>query len=74
VSLCFLFSGPEVNEAAQQIKRAAEGVGKRMWAIGDGPTLLKQGFTFLCIAEPIGLLEATMRDTVNRLKASKAMS
>jgi len=68
LGVCGDTAGPEVSEAAQQIKRAAKAAGKRMWAIGDGPTLIEQGFSFLCIAEPTGLLEATLRDKVNRLK------
>jgi 2-keto-3-deoxy-L-rhamnonate aldolase RhmA len=74
LGVCGDTDGSEVNAAAQQIKRAAEAAGKRMWAIGDGATLIKQGFTFLCIAEPTGLLEATMRDTVNQLKTATTLS
>ena len=68
LGVCGDSAGPEVSEAALQIKRAAKAAGKRMWVIGDGPTLISQGFTFLSIAEPTGLLEATLRDEVNRLK------
>jgi 2-keto-3-deoxy-L-rhamnonate aldolase RhmA len=68
LGVCGDTTGPEVSEAAQQIRRAAKAAGKRMWILGDGPTLIKQGFSFLCIDEPTGLLEATLRDKVNRLK------
>jgi hypothetical protein len=32
--------------------------------------LIKLGFTFLCIAEPIALLEATLRQTAERLRSA----
>ncbi len=68
LGVCGDTTGSEVSEATQQIKRAAKAAGKRMWVFGDGPTLIKHGFSFLCIAEPTGLLEATLRDKVNQLK------
>ena len=71
LGVCGDTSGSEVNVATQQIKRAAKAAGKRMWVIGDGQTLKEQGFSFLCIAEPIGLLEATLRENVNRLKPAE---
>jgi 2-keto-3-deoxy-L-rhamnonate aldolase RhmA len=72
LGVCGDTAGVKVSEAAQQIKQAAKAVGKGMWNLGDGPELIKQGFSFLCIAEPTGLLEATLRDTVNQLKPAIA--
>ena len=72
--VCGDTAGPEVSEAARQIDRAAKAAGKRMWVIGDGPTLIRQGFSFLCIAQPIGLLEATLRNMVNELKPATPAS
>jgi 2-keto-3-deoxy-L-rhamnonate aldolase RhmA len=63
-------SGPEITAATQTIQRAARAAGKKMWVIGDGPALMEQGFTFLCIAEPTGLLEGTLKQMVLGLQAS----
>jgi hypothetical protein len=27
-----------------------------MWMIGDGPTLVRQGYTFICVGEPSAIL------------------
>ena len=70
LGVCGDTAGPKVSEATQLIDRAAKAAGKRMWVIGDGPALIKRGFTFMCIAQPIGLLEATLRDKVNQVKAA----
>jgi 2-keto-3-deoxy-L-rhamnonate aldolase RhmA len=63
-------SGPEITAATMTIQRAARAAGKTMWVIGDGPALIDQGFSFLCIAEPTGLLEQTLKQMVLRLRAS----
>jgi 2-keto-3-deoxy-L-rhamnonate aldolase RhmA len=68
LGVCGDTAGPKVSEAAQQIQRAAKAAGKGMWILGDGPELIRQGFSFLCIAEPTGLLEATLREQVSRLQ------
>jgi len=67
-------SGPEVTAATQTIQRAAYAAGKKMWVIGDGPVLIEQGFSFLCIAEPTGLLERTLKQMVLGLHASGGLS
>lgn len=71
LGVCGDTTGAEVSEAARHINKAAKAAGKRMWVIGDGPALIKQGFSFLCIAQPIGLLEATLRDKVNQVKSER---
>ena len=57
-------NGPEVANANQQIKAAAEAAGKKMWVIGHGPTLRQQGFTFICNGVPMGILQAALAKLV----------
>jgi len=64
-------AGPEIAAATKTIQDAAHAAGKRMWVIGDGPALIEQGFTFLCIAEATGLLEQTLKQMVLGLHASR---
>ena len=33
-----------------------------MWRIGDGPTLVAEGFHFLCIVEPINFLQQKLAE------------
>ena len=40
---------PKLMAAIEQIRAAAERVAKTMWRIGDGPTMVREGFHFLCI-------------------------
>ena len=65
---CGMMADPKVVEAIQQIRAAARAAGKNMWMIGDGPTLAKEGFTFLCIAEPIWLLQETLHGIAGQIK------
>lgn len=62
-------SGPEITAATETIHRAARAAGKTMWVIGDGPALIKLGYSFLCIGEPTSLLERTLKQTVLGLYA-----
>lgn len=60
---------PTLREAIARIRAAGERVGKAMWRIGDGPTMVREGFHFLCIGEPMGMLQRAMaqaqRDTLD---------
>ncbi len=53
-------------DARDEIRAAAKRANKIMWMIGDGPSLAKEGFTFLCVGEPSVLLESAMTDVVQR--------
>jgi 2-keto-3-deoxy-L-rhamnonate aldolase RhmA len=68
LGVCAETTGPVVGEAIQQIRLAARKAGKNMWMIGDGPTLARQGFTFICIGEPMWMLQATLRGMVQHVK------
>ena len=51
---------PRMQKAVETISRAGEKAGKTMWRIGDGAKLAADGFHFLCIAEPMGVLQAAL--------------
>lgn len=51
---------PDLMAATEQISAAAHRVGKAMWRIGDGPTMAREGYHFLCIGEPMAMLKAAM--------------
>lgn len=68
LGVCGESTGPKMEGAIKQIRLAAKTAGKNMWMIGDGPALAEQGFTFLCIAEPTWLLQATLRSITEEVK------
>jgi len=69
LGVCWQPEHPELVKALNQIQRAAAAAGKTTWMIGDGAALMKRGFRFFCIAEPVMLLEGTLRDMTQKLKA-----
>jgi 2-keto-3-deoxy-L-rhamnonate aldolase RhmA len=69
---CWDPANPAMVEALARIRKAGRDAGKNMWMIGDGPTLLRQGFTFLCLAEPTLFLEARLRDLAGQVKRGNA--
>ena len=54
------WDNPKYLEAREEIRAAAKRAGKVMWMIGDGPSLAKEGFTFICVGEPSVILESAM--------------
>ncbi len=67
LGVCGETTSQPMQQAIEEIRQAARAVGKTMWIIGDAPSLAKQGFTFLCLGEPMGLLEATMKRIVQQV-------
>jgi 2-keto-3-deoxy-L-rhamnonate aldolase RhmA len=72
LGVCWQPEHPKLVEALGRIQRAGDAAGKKTWMIGDGALLIKRGFRFFCIAEPIMLLEGTLREINSRLKAGVA--
>jgi len=62
LGVCWDPQSPVLLEAVRQIRRAGEAAGKTMWHIGDGPDLVRQGFTFVCIGEPSAALQQALSD------------
>jgi 2-keto-3-deoxy-L-rhamnonate aldolase RhmA len=65
LGVCWEPESPVLAAAVSTLRAAAARAGKRLWMIGDGAKLRAQGFTFLCLGEPIdalaGLLAAMNR-------------
>jgi len=64
MGVCWEPENPRHIEAIKKIRKAGKNAGKNMWYIGNCPELVREGFTFLCIGEPIGLLKETIQ-TIN---------
>ena len=54
--------------AIDRIRQAGRAAGKNMWMIGDGPSLTKKGFSFLCLTEPVMFLAASLGQLVQRTR------
>lgn len=57
---CWDPDGPVLAAAVDTLRKAAADAGKDLWVIGDGAKLRAQGFTFLCVGEPIAVLEGEL--------------
>ena len=62
LGVCFDMDHDQMQDAVTAINAAGTKAGKTMWRIGDGPTLVAQGFHFLCIAEPMNFLQQKMAE------------
>ena len=74
LGVCWQPDHPELVAALSGIQKAGAAAGKTTWMIGDGAMLMKRGFRFFCIAESVMLLEGTLRQMANQLKAGAAPS
>jgi len=62
LGVCWQPGSPELQAALATIREAGRASGKPMWMIGHGPDLVKQGYTFLCLGEPIASLQAKLME------------
>ena len=72
LGVCWKPDSPEMQEALGRIRAAGKSVGKNMWMIGDGAALAGQGYTFLCIGEPVMMLQARLGELNEVTKAAKS--
>ncbi len=61
---CWNPADERLQEAILQIRAAGRAAGKNMWVIGDGPSLLQQGYSLLCVGDPSALLAQRMSQIV----------
>lgn len=72
LGVCWQPASPVLVDAIERVRAAARKVGKATWMIGDGAALRARGFTFLCIAEPVMLLEGTLKSAAAAARACAA--
>lgn len=72
LGVCWKPEEPVLVDAIARIRQAGRAAGKNMWMIGDGPALVKQGFNFLCIAEPMMQLTASLTQLAQRTRGGGA--
>ena len=69
LGVCLQHDGPKHRAAVERIRTAAKNAGKNMWNIGDAATMAADGFTFLCISEPIILMENALKQLNDSVKS-----
>ena len=57
-----------LQQSLLKIREAGRAAGKNMWMIGDGPTLVEQGYNFLCITEPTMYQQAQLTELNEAVK------
>lgn len=68
LGVCWQPDNPKLVSSIDRIRKAGRDAGKNMWMIGDAAALMKRGFTFLCIAEPVALMEGALTDAAAKLR------
>lgn len=74
LGVCWDAEAAELQASLQIIRKAGRAAGKNMWMIGDGPTLVGQGFNFLCITEPTMFQQAQLTELNQTVKNSEQSS
>ncbi|MDB6092733.1 MAG: hypothetical protein JWM32_295 [Verrucomicrobia bacterium] len=72
LGVCWQADAPPLVNAIAKIREAGRSAGKNMWMIGDGPSLVKQGFNFICMTEPIMFLAASLDQLTRRTRDGTA--
>lgn len=60
---------PRLKEATARIRAAGARAGKAMWRIGHGPTLVREGCHFVCVGEPMAMLQRVLADADRETRA-----
>ncbi len=68
LGVCGKMDDPKLTAAIDTLRQAAAKAGKITWMIGDGKTLLKQGFRFFCIGEPTWVMQTAIANMVKELR------
>jgi len=60
LGVCRQAASPLLLDAVNTTCSAANTAGKNTMMVGDGDTLIRNGFTFVCVAEPTAFLESSL--------------
>jgi 2-keto-3-deoxy-L-rhamnonate aldolase RhmA len=60
LGVCWKPESIELQQALARIRAAGKAAGKNMWMIGDGASLAREGYTFLCIGEPVSIMQSRL--------------
>jgi len=69
---CWDPENEKLQNALKRIREAGKAAGKNTWMIGDGPSLVQQGYTFVCVGEPSYILQSALEGIVRGVGAGPA--
>ncbi len=72
IGCCWNPENPEFILAHDQVKAAADAVGKKVWAGCDCPALRDRGYTFLWIGTVTSVLTQSLEGTVRSIRSGKS--
>ena len=64
---CWDPENEEYQSAVVQVKTAADGAGKKVWAGADAPAMRARGFTFLWIGTTTSVLSGAIRQSIRNI-------
>lgn len=65
LGVCWEPNHPLLAAAYTRVRESALAANKNTWVVGDGPTLLAQGFNFICLTESTMYLKAMLKNLVS---------
>ncbi len=68
---CFDPAAPQLLSAIDTIRASAAKAGKTTWMIGEGTDAVKNGFHFVCLAEPMMFLEKKLQELNHLTKTGR---
>jgi 2-keto-3-deoxy-L-rhamnonate aldolase RhmA len=70
LGVCWDPQHPQLRAAMQTLRESADRAGKPFWTIGDPAQLCAEGYTFVCVGEPMALLQAALTQLAAELRRS----
>ncbi len=68
LGVCWQPQDSRLQEALRTLRHAAERAGKPFWMIGDPGPLVAEGYRFVCMGEPMMMLQAALTRMVAELR------
>jgi 2-keto-3-deoxy-L-rhamnonate aldolase RhmA len=74
LGVCWQPEDSRLIAAEETIRAAARAAGKNMWNIGDAATLVRRGYTFLCVGELISTSETALKSLVAQTRSAPGLA
>ena len=69
LGVCWEPQHPVFQRALTELRAAADDARRPMWMIGDPAALLREGYHFVCMGDPVGLLQAALTNVIANARA-----
>lgn len=72
LGVCWEPTHPEFMAAIDTIHTKAREAGRKTWMIGDAATLAAQGFSLICMGQPVPMFKAMLKSAVSAARTDNA--